>query len=471
MLKIRDFSNATSEEIISRTKLVIDRNVTEFVPSSIKINRKDKGDIGNLIQEYWYGIKRNSISEPDFTKEGIELKMVPVVRYKIKNKVNEYRIKERTKITSINYKTIIHEKWLTSSVKKKINKILFVFMIDDNSDKDDLMIVDFLLYEFDNRSILDKSVIKSDWERFNSYVLESQVDLISEINFEYLSPSTSGNSKLVSLPFTSIKIKERSFSFKPSYTRTLLNEHRGTIYSSIESLQKLNSFSDLENFLIKKLSTLNGMTLKDIENKFKIKNRNSLNKYSLIIKDILGLDVDKEVEEFEKFNIKIRVIRVNPDTFLPHQSISFSHQTLKSILEEGSFEESELSENITKIMFVVLKSEYTKADKPELLIFDKVCFWSPSIKEFSNIKKEYNNYKKIIRKGVVVKKQKYNNKKGFIYTNNLPGMSDTKYIHMRPHGSDNSDLDSSIKNLKIPKQCFWLNKEFVRDIISNQTNQ
>ena len=88
MLKIRDFSNATSEEIISRTKLVVNRNVTDFVPSSIKINRKDKGDIGNLIQEYWYGIKRNSISEPDFTKEGIELKMVPVVKYKIKNKSN-----------------------------------------------------------------------------------------------------------------------------------------------------------------------------------------------------------------------------------------------------------------------------------------------------------------------------------------------------------------------------------------------
>jgi hypothetical protein len=209
----------------------------------------------------------------------------------------------------------------------------------------------------------------------------------------------------------------------------------------------------------------------DVVNKLKetgLDNRDEINN---IFKNDLGLDVDKEVEEFEKFNIKIRVIRVNPDTFLPHQSISFSHQTLKSILEEGSFEESELSENITKIMFVVLKSEYTKADKPELLIFDKVCFWSPSIKEFSNIKKEYNNYKKIIRKGVVVKKQKYNNKKGFIYTNNLPGMSDTKYIHMRPHGSDNSDLDSSIKNLKIPKQCFWLNKEFVRDIISNQTNQ
>jgi DNA mismatch repair protein MutH len=471
MLKIRDFSNATSEEIISRTKLLVNRNVTEFIPDSIKINIKDKGDIGNLIQEYWYGIKRNSVSEPDFNKEGIELKMVPLVRYKIKNKVNEYRIKERTKITSINYKTIINENWLTSSVKKKINKILFVFMIDDKSDKDDLMIVDFLLYEFDNRSILDKSVIKSDWERLHSYVLQSQIDLISEINFDYLSPSTSGNSKLVSLPFSTVQIKERSFSFKSSYTRTLLNEHRGTIYSSIESLQKINSFSDLENFLIKKLSTLYGMTLKDIENKFKIKNRNSLNKYSLIIKDILGLDVDKDVEEFEKFNIKIRVIRVNPNTYLPHQSISFSHQTLKSILEEESFEESELSENITKIMFVVLKSEYKKADKPELLIFDKVCFWSPSIKEYSNIKEEYNKYKKIIGEGVVVRKLKYNNKKGFIYTNNLPGMSETKYIHMRPHGSDNSDLDNSIDNLKIPKQCFWLNKKFVKDIISNQTNQ
>jgi hypothetical protein len=47
------------------------------------------------------------------------------------------------------------------------------------------------------------------------------------------------------------------------------------------------------------------MTLKDIENKFKIKNRNSLNKYSLIIKDILGLDVDKINQEMASYINKV----------------------------------------------------------------------------------------------------------------------------------------------------------------------
>ena len=121
MLKIRDFSNGTSEEIIERTKLLLKLKLTDFIPSSIKINRKDKGDIGNIIQEYWYGIKRNSLSEPDFTNEGIELKIVPVEKYKIKSKNDQFRIKQRTKITSINYNKIIHEQWMSSSVKKKIN--------------------------------------------------------------------------------------------------------------------------------------------------------------------------------------------------------------------------------------------------------------------------------------------------------------------------------------------------------------
>ncbi|MFN5223910.1 MAG: hypothetical protein ACK5DJ_06965, partial [Bacteroidota bacterium] len=58
-----------------------------------------------------------------------------------------------------------------------------------------------------------------------------------------------------------------------------------------------------------------------------------------------------------------------------------------------------------------------------------------------------------------------NNKKGFVQKNNLPGESDTKYIHMRPHGRDSNDLDDSIK-VKITKQSFWFNKSFIQKLIS-----
>ncbi|MFM9051933.1 MAG: hypothetical protein ACKOKF_06410, partial [Bacteroidota bacterium] len=80
------------------------------------------------------------------------------------------------------------------------------------------------------------------------------------------------------------------------------------------------------------------------------------------------------------------------------------------------------------------------------------------------IQKEWERCRDIIRSGIIIKKKMTANKKGFVMTNNLPGESDTEYIHMRPHARDSDDIDTSIP-VRISKQCFWFNKGLMQSLV------
>ena len=59
------------------------------------------------------------------------------------------------------------------------------------------------------------------------------------------------------------------------------------------------------------------------------------------------------------------------------------------------------------------------------------------------------------------------NRKGYILENNLPNESNTNYIHLRPHGRNSDDIDKSLTDIEITKQCFWLNKKLIQKIITS----
>jgi hypothetical protein len=56
------------------------------------------------------------------------------------------------------------------------------------------------------------------------------------------------------------------------------------------------------------------------------------------------------------------------------------------------------------------------------------------------------------------------------YNNNLPKMSVTKFIHLRPHGKNSFDFDKSYlehRGVEISKQSYWLNKTYINTLLSN----
>ena len=90
-----------------------------------------KGVAAKVIETEYFGIPTNSSEAPDFENLGIELKVSPL-RYLDKKEL--YTTKERNVLKMVNYHEIAeNEHWLDTKIKTKLNRILFVLYVHDNS--------------------------------------------------------------------------------------------------------------------------------------------------------------------------------------------------------------------------------------------------------------------------------------------------------------------------------------------------
>ena len=97
-----------------------------------KIN-PHKGMVGEIFEGLTGRIPNNS-QEPDIKNLGIDLKVIPV-RELVKG---GFTVKERSKITSINYSKLRNEKWHTSRVRYKSNILFNVYEVPHGCAFDDL---------------------------------------------------------------------------------------------------------------------------------------------------------------------------------------------------------------------------------------------------------------------------------------------------------------------------------------------
>ena len=80
----------------------------------------NKGIVGQLL-EALVGNLPNSNPNADIENLSVELKVLP-----LRKVYNRLQPKERSKIKSLNYNTIVNEKWLDSSIRSKMSTILFL---------------------------------------------------------------------------------------------------------------------------------------------------------------------------------------------------------------------------------------------------------------------------------------------------------------------------------------------------------
>ena len=90
-----------------------------------------KGVAAKVIETDYFEIPSNSSEAPDFEKLGIELKVSPL-RYIERLKL--YTTKERNVLKMVDYNDIANnEEWTQTKVQKKLNRVLFVLYVHDNS--------------------------------------------------------------------------------------------------------------------------------------------------------------------------------------------------------------------------------------------------------------------------------------------------------------------------------------------------
>ncbi len=115
--------------------------------------QRSKGTCGILVERA-LGARAGSLPGPDFSELGIELKTLPINR--------RGRPKESTFVCALNLSTITSESWPTSTVRRKLARVLF--MPVEGSDSGPLPARRFLSPLLFDLGGLDEEHLQADWE-------------------------------------------------------------------------------------------------------------------------------------------------------------------------------------------------------------------------------------------------------------------------------------------------------------------
>lgn len=461
---MKSFENASLQEILAQAKRIINQTIYDL-NGDTELRENDKGAIGNVIQSFGFGIKENNDAAPDFTAAGVELKIIPL--YTRTN--GHVDIKERTKICSIDYQKLIKEEWETSKVKSKISKMLFIFYEYNKHKPKSSKILQYYLFDL-NTQTAEETQFRKDWEKAKAMVKEGLAHELSESLFTYLATTTSGSGgkgSIVSQPVKDISptAKKRSFSFKPSYTRVIWKELKGTKFDSLYESPVYNKAQGPEQILLDSLHKFQGKSIEWVAKKEGLVLGSSKDFTAKLIRSALGFKGKfKPIREIEQAGITLKILPVRDEDLRPFEAISFPFQPFKEVIDEESFFESDLHQRIRKLLIVPVIATSRKCSTYDKII-GKAFIYILSNDEIAIVKKEWELYKQIISSGLSIRLSH-----GRRITN-LPKESETKIIHMRPHGANGMDFDESYRLLNIVKHSFWINKSFLQEKLHSSYNK
>ncbi len=411
-------------------------------------NPRSKGSLGQLIEKHFFFYDINSKSEADFNEAGVELKVTP---YTIKAN-GDLRAKERLVLTIINYmKDYEEEDFLRSHVYEKCALMLLIYYLyEPNKYRLDYVINYIKLFQFPEE---DLEIIKNDYKIIIDKIKKGKAEEISEGDTNYLGACTKGANanSLREQPFSDKKAMQRAFCLKNSYMSYILNHYivnKTEKYESVIKDAKILKEQTLEQYIISKLQPYYNQDIEFLKHKFNIPYQASNKSFTyLLAKGMLEV-INEKIEEFEKANIKIKAIRLRPDG-MPKESMSFPTFKYTEIVKEDWLD-SELYETFSTTRYLFMIYQYLDENT---LIFKKAMFWNVPEKDLNTeIKRVWEDTVKKIR----------NNE-----YDNLPKISESPILHVRPHARNAKDTYPTLDGKKAIKKCFWLNANYIKQQIEN----
>lgn len=425
-----------------------------------ELNEKNKGNLGHIIEENYFGYKKNNDPRPDFHEAGVELKVTP---YKI-NKNGTISAKERLVLTMIDYFSVINEKFENSHLLEKSKKILLIYYLYDVNKKYNLD------YRIDYVKLFtppenDMEIIKHDFELIVDKISKGKAHELSESDTLYLGATTKGSSSKdrQRQPNSDILAKPRAFSFKNSYMTYVLNNY---IISENNNEKILNKKIDkpFEVYVNDEIEKYKNKSIDELCNIFKMENNKKPKQLeAMLAYRILGVKGEK-AEEFEKANIKVKSIRLTYNNKIK-ESMSFPFFNFKELAKE-KWEDSEFANELreTRFLFIVYKEDINGK-----LYLKGSQFWNIPYYDLEyEVKSVWQRTKDVINNGIVfeIKNDKV--------LNNLPKARENRVSHVRPHTSKSAyklrnyeygEIEKYADELPdgqyMTKQCFWLNNTYI----------
>ncbi|NCA21450.1 MAG: DNA mismatch repair protein [Crocinitomicaceae bacterium] len=448
------------KSVIDYAKLLKGKTLRQICdPLILEHNYTGKGNFGQILEKFYFGYDPNSKSEADFFEIGMELKTSPLKQ--LRN--NEYRSKERLVLNIINYIEVVNQKFEDSDFWKKNANILLIFYLHQAG----YDILDYLIKLVDewNFPNTDLEIIKKDWELIKQKIVDGKAHELSEGDTFYLGACTKGanSNSIRKQPFNDIPAKQRAYSLKQGYVNHIIasiaNEPTGVYGKLIPSVDVARK-QTIEEIVVSKFKYYFGKTVEQIIAATNVElNTTAKSFYANLTKAILGIELDKEIEEFEKAEIIVKTVRLKENN-LPKEDISFPNFKYEEIINE-EWDESNFKDILEhKFLFVFFQFEN------EQLVLRKVKFWNMPYADILEAEKVWAKTKEVVLKGKIVKKVV-----GTTRYTNFPNKSFNSVSHVRPHALNAADTyplpkkDKLTKAKEYTKHCFWLNNTYVRDEI------
>lgn len=450
------------EEIQIISKSAIGKSINDILNEElISVGDDDfsiKGGLGQMVEQYLFGIDANSDSEPDFMPAGIELKVTP---YK-KLSDGKLSAKERLVLNIINYMDEYKNDFKSSHFWFKNNTIQILWYLwEPNKNNKDLKITHEKLLELSKNK--DLKQIEADWKYIIDKIKNGEAHNLSEADTMYLGACTKGvnSNSLRKQPYSEIPAMQRAFCFKSSYMTQLVRKYIGD-YSDVEEVLA-GTDSTFNDYIESVVQKFKGMTQTQLMTEFNL-DSNSKSVNSMLVSRMFGIKGNlSETEEFQKANIVPKTIRIEENGNIK-ESISFPYFKFTELVNQN-WETSDLKEQLetTKYMFFVFKK------KNDDYIFKGVKLWNmPEIDIQTSVMEMWTRTYNTIKSGNIVKSIE----EGYRKTN-FVSMSDNLICHVRPHARDAEDTtplpvpDKMTGALNYTKHCFWINSSYVEKILED----
>ncbi|MFZ4505080.1 MAG: Sau3AI family type II restriction endonuclease [Microbacteriaceae bacterium] len=401
-------------------------------------NTRDRGNLGTLVEKYFFNLTQNNKSAPDFPAAGVELKTTGV----LKSGDSGYKAKERLVLKMIDFKSLVGETWETSSLMRKCNLMLLLFYlyVQEVPVTERKFILPPMLFRFPDA---DLPQLRRDWEFIQNKIKEGKAHELSEGDTFYLGACRKGpggpNETGTPQPFSPVLAKSRAFSLKQAYVTQIIQGH-----AQGQTLLGVTGSVSFEEATEKRFKRYLGKPTDEITASVGIFRSSPTNKgfHRGLATQIL-LDGDIRNSELLKAGIELKTVRTD-ERGKPREHMSFPAFSFTGIVDEN-WEDSTFFQKLeSKFLFVVFQ---TGADGVERL--NKVFYWNMPFADREQARRVWEETKNRL----------------VLERTDFPRAKENPVAHVRPKARNAADTAPTHFGSFLTKRCFWLNNTYVAEVV------
>ena len=424
------------------------RETSSYGVAEVSEVKRNKGNLGQIIEERFFHYACNNDARPDFHEAGVELKVTP---YKVGTN-GKLSAKERLILTMIDYFSVVNEEFETSHMWNKARLILLIYYLYEKE------VPINLDYRIDYAKLFtppeqDIKIIKHDFEVIVEKIRAGKAHELSEGDTMYLGAATKASTSQDRRmqPFSDEPAKPRAFSFKNSYMTYVLNTYIVPGKDTYEPIMQSETTDSFEDYVVQRIDKHSGESVSELCNMFEINvEKKPKNLEALLAYRMLGIK-GNHAEEFEKANIVVKAIRIGKNNKIK-ESMSFPTFKFKELIEE-EWEDSTFGNYLreTRFLFVVYKF-----DENDVLRLRGCQFWNiPYADLEEDVRTVWERTKTVLQEGLQVTLV------NGVHRNNFPKATENRVSHVRPHAQNANDTYELPDGRQFQKQCFWLNNTYI----------